>query len=684
MKKAPGKAKPRAPARPKVPVVDGADTLPPTKRKAAAVADTDLDYEMGPVAPKKQRNVRQVEPRSPRPERKTRNPNPAGPAIAAAQAIKDADAAEKAMVKEAARRKVAELDKMKQMMLAQLELAEEEEEEEEEEAAVNNIADLETMETEKFAALGGMMDDELEWAIDTFVAMSDEEDEPDSYEHKKAAKAIAAGLEAVKEQVEIEPLSPPASKNPKSKKRARGDTRDAVDALKDDVRQAKKGSGPEGSGATAFAKLQSLFPTGMDPNWRTKVNASGVHLKAAKATSGVRAGSKSSTSKKVDDGDVLGGLTDSDNVGNRPSGTASTKGTSKFLTTGVKGLNQKRVNDDVVFVESDDDDTTRRSHPVPSASKKTKAVVKTRVKPELTRKPLAAESSLVTLAASSPSPDIPIAIAATWDRDWIPTILHLLGSSLDPWEISVEQLQSVFSKVYPDVSYNLVAQGNIVMKRTRDRINNGRSSFGTLAQQVVTKFFNAESFSKLPKEKAKAKIKAYTKFALRPNGPMLWSNPESEFIRKGRPGYEEPSGFCESEFVISTLGPFVKKISNSQHDGNLVGALSMAAAAVEWMFLLRPWVLTCCCQLEKTFLMYETGEYINDGSQFSRENVSAIVADYGENVSGFSARKWERILRLCGATNASAQAPGVSAPSMQTSRRALYISSSPIKGAESD
>ncbi|KAJ7711160.1 hypothetical protein B0H14DRAFT_3524637 [Mycena olivaceomarginata] len=83
--------------------------------------------------------------------------------------------------------------------------------------------------------------------------------------------------------------------------------------------------------------------------------------------------------------------------------------------------------------------------------------------------------------------------------------------------------------------------------------------------------------------------------------------------------------------------------------------------------------------LEKTFLQFTTGEFISNGQQFSCDNVSSLVDDYINNATSFSVRKWDTILRLCGSTAAQSQPPAVSAESMSTRRRELYVPSSPVQ-----
>ncbi|KAJ6472267.1 hypothetical protein DFH09DRAFT_1475955 [Mycena vulgaris] len=659
-KKEPKRKVPTASRAPKVPVTDGETAVPSQGRKrkdpAAAV---DSDYEdSAPL--KRSRKGPTIPLRSPLPDRVKRVVNPGGPDLPPSRRTSEQVAAA-ARRKQAALDELAELEARKMTTLAQMELEEEEESSEEEYSSIKWLADHErafsksTMDTTAFAAqIGGRMDNELEQIIDDFQ-MSEEEYSLEYHQGIRNALQ-AAGFEDAEEALP----APEPVKEPKHKKRSKGDTRNAVDVAKQEIRLAKKESGGPGkeSNASKLAKLQALFPTGIDPNWRQQKLASGT--KARPATSNAKA---SGSKLRNLESNLLGGLTDHDILSSAPSRVSTTRTPSRPVTfTGAKVRTQNRLNDDVLFVDSSDDEALTSGHPAPAALKKPQPKAKARVKLEPIARALEPESS-ITVVASSPSPDIPAAITAIWDRTLIPTLLHALGSARDPWDFAVGETIDVLRTVYPTSTYEMKAPGNLVLKRARDRLNNGRSWFGTQALLVVTNFFNGQQFSELAAADAKIKIKNYVEDALRPMGPMLWSVPETEFFNVDEEGYQGPKGFGESDFIIAVFSPFLRKIANSAKDyGFLVGALGLCAAA-----------------LEKTFLMFATGEYINDGLQFSRDNVSSLVDDYLENFGDFSARKWETVITLCGVSVAKAQAPTVSAAVMSTSRRTLYISSSPVK-----
>ncbi|KAF8184553.1 hypothetical protein K438DRAFT_1974342 [Mycena galopus ATCC 62051] len=547
---------------------------------------------------------------------------------------------------------IEELHAQKVAQLAAMEVDEEDADAEHDSLVIKSIADLEKMDTAEYAALiGSRMDDELAWALDNLQPSDD--DMPYSLGlDTKYVGAISAALNAVNEAESPEPV-----RVSKPKKKAKGAIRDDVDTVKEKIRSKKDGSRLE--------KMQALYPTqptGLEADWRQRITSRGYNAEAG--TSSAKSTSGGLNLRAVPQAG-LGGLSDDDGDGIKPAMRAKFIPFAGRAATTVQGKkrNQNRANDEIFFVPDSDDEAPGPSSRAPAAPKK-KAVIKS----EAARPKLEPQSSVTIVSTPSPAPGpdtIPAVVAAAWDNAWIPTLLHLLGSRENPWEITDEEIEGAFTTVFPGVSYNLKSSGNLVMKRSRDRLNNGRSWFPTQAFMFVSKHF-IETFPNATPNDKKALIAAYVKYALRPNGPMLFLHPESEFLKKNDPGYQSASGMCESKFVIGVFAPFVKKTANSRKDyGLLASGLALSNAA-----------------LEKVFLMYQTGEFISDKTQFSRENVGSLVDDYLENINKFSQRKWEAILNLCGtAVNIG---PPVSAPSMEVSRRVLYVSSSPVKGNDSE
>ncbi|KAJ6466162.1 hypothetical protein C8R47DRAFT_1079052 [Mycena vitilis] len=617
--------------------LDSEQNVGPTKpkKKTPAAPTADSDYEEAGAAGKRGRKVVTVPPRSPLPARSTRVQSPGAPdrkkkkrtpeevAVAVAEQV-------------ALSRQIAELEKKQLAQLAQMELDDEEAEEEAQDAAM-------------------ITDNELSrprpWRVET---------EP---EHCWAGTNAPAALQSTVE-----------SRATKRKAKAKAPVRDTLESVKEELRRAR-----ENTARNQFSQLQAKFPTGLNFDWRNMqvggqvFNASTAST-ASKGTSSKNTSAGKASGSKIPDEGVFGGLSDGDLQGRRPAiGNHPPKLRVKFA---AKSRNQNRSNDHVLVLSSDDDEPPANSRQ-PGAPKKKTAPATVRVKTEPASNALQAQSSMVSVV-DTPSPDwIPTDISSVWDQLYIPTLLHFMGNSEDPWDLTVDDFVIVFSIVYPTSRYDIRVPGNLVLKRTRDRINNGRSWFGTYATLSMVKFFKTAQFTKtaegpegkdIPADEVKARIRAFVAIALQPKGLMLFTTPqvgkEPEEDEEAEPGYVAASGFCETQFVVFVLSAFVKKIATSRLNFRcLVGALALTNAA-----------------LEKTFLMFTTGELVDDGLQFSRDNVAHLVDDYTTNIKTFSLRKWDVILRLCGA--AEAQPTPVSAPAMTGNRRQLYVSSSPIRGDE--
>ncbi|KAF7371459.1 hypothetical protein MVEN_00000200 [Mycena venus] len=618
--------------------------------KAPATQPQGNESDFEEAAPtKRRRGALKVDPRSLLPGCKKRVKNPGAPDMPK----KVRTPAEVAQIKRQKVKKLQEIEELhaqKVAQLAEMEVDEEDADAEHDSLVIKSIADLEKMDTAEYAALiGSRMDDELAWALDNFQPSDDDMPYSPGLDTKYIG-AISAALNAVNEAE-----SPELVRVSKPKKKVKGAIRDDVDTVKEKIRSKKDGNRLE--------KMQALYPTALEADWRQRITSRGYN--AEPGTSSAKSTSGGSNLRAIPQQAGLGDLSDDDGDGIKPATRAKFIPFAGRAATTVQGKkrNQNRANDEIFFVLDSDDEAPGPSSRVPVAPKK-KAVIKS----EAARPKLEPQSSVTIVSTPSPAPGpdtIPAVVAAAWDNAWIPTLLHLLGSRENPWEITDEEIEDAFTTVFPGVVYNLKASGNLVMKRSRDRLNNGRSWFPTQAFLFVSKRF-VEAFPDATPNEKKALIAAYVKYALRPNGPMLFLHPESEFLKKNDHGYQSASGMCKSKFVIGVFAPFVKKTANFRKDyGLLASGLALSNAA-----------------LEKVFLMYQTGEYISDKTQFSCENVGSLVDDYLENINKFSQRKWDAILNLCGA--AVNIAPPVSAPSMEVSRRVLYVSSSPVKGNDSE
>ncbi|KAJ7219595.1 hypothetical protein GGX14DRAFT_390112 [Mycena pura] len=610
-----------------------------TKRKVPSGEAADTEYqEKIPVKRRRKAASMNIPARSPLPDRSTRVKNPGAPDLPTEHRSSE-----------------------------ELELDEEEEAEDEESTVINNITDLQMMDTERFAMHGSRVDDEAAFFLDN-LQMSDELDDPESLQKfRDSIKAAQAEFEATKASVAKTVLDSSVNEEPETeleelaqplKKKAKGHARSAIEAAKEEIIKRKEKE-RRSADEERLKRIQAKFPTkytGLDPNWRqTSSGTSGLN----KRVTGLSVATPKATK---DSNSTLGGLTDADSAGIGPAKSKAAKG----IVDAKLERNPNRVNQDVTILSSDsDDDTpapTQRAAYIQDARKKTGERPKPR---PLTRAPagpsgLELQSTVVIIPSADP---IPSEVAAYWDGAFIPTLLSVLGCSLEPWLIKPRDIESAFIAVYPNVKYDIKNMGNPLMKKARDRLNNGRSWIGSHAIAIVTRHFQGKPFTDLPTDKREAAIAKYATYALTPQGPMLFAHPAPENDPDAL-----PSGFCQSTFVIDILSAFLKKTAHScKNYGYPIGAVCLIAAA-----------------LERAFSMYTTGQLAEEAPQFSQDNVGGVVEDYLDNIKRFSDRKWVTIMQLCGVPSKADETLAVASPSLQARRRTLYVPSSPAAGSDDD
>lgn len=130
-----------------------------------------------------------------------------------------------------------------------------------------------------------------------------------------------------------------------------------------------------------------------------------------------------------------------------------------------------------------------------------------------------------------------------------------------------------------------------------DRLNEKRGWFGSEALKNVIKFFEQKEYANNP-----ATIAKYARWAIRGDGPALYSNPTPEdcILGSDQPGYivsshhmcirplvlihhsQPPDGPFESDFVNKIMTSFVGTLKGSSKtdEGFLHGALALTSIAV--------------------------------------------------------------------------------------------------------
>ncbi|KAJ7446242.1 hypothetical protein B0H11DRAFT_2421105 [Mycena galericulata] len=632
-----------------------AKAAPKAARGAAKKIKTKTDTNfVAPATAKKN----ELPPRLPNPTRDKKNFDPAAPDLdrprrtreeseaanlLEAQATKAADLLEaqattrKALIA----LRLAELEAEKIAMLAEMELDDEAEEAKEAAASVSSLSDIsdiplediQRMPTSQFAALGGSLGD-----------TPDEDDIPvdifglDIFDLDKDYETLVADK---KKQDALELHAKVVAKGKKKK----GDTRAAIDEAKEELKTKKRKSD---EGEEHGQKLKPVFPSGFVNNWRDQV-----------PTTVAAARTKTKTSVVAEPSLPLGGLTDFD--------------AGSVAPTKLKGNRQvvEIVSDD----EESDDDT-------PIGPAKAKLLPKkydpeVAVKAELPRLDLknvqrGRVGTPITTGTVTPATNvgnsggntgggptgIPNYAQARWVSDYLPTLAAKLGTLENMWDLpqgDVDFVQGVWDRVYPLSGYK-VTLGCPVYLKAKDRINDRRSFFGKRGLAVVDAFFQQKEFVGNTKM-----IARYAKYALRDDGPCIWGTPAPAGVKRGEPGYTTPEDVFTSDHVVNVFAPFIKATAGTVYNyGYFRGGLAMTLTG-----------------LERAFIMYLTGTKVNDGSPFSREQVSTLVGDYYKSVDSLSNRRWKLIMDKCRAKNLEDVAVPLSASTMESNRHQLFTPSSP-------
>ncbi|KAJ7080031.1 hypothetical protein B0H15DRAFT_804274 [Mycena belliarum] len=595
-------------------------------------------------------------PREPNPTREKRNPDPAKPDQPRSKRT-TAQVAEETTRKALMVVKLQQLEAIRISMLAEIELNEEDDEAEQEAANVTNLADIVMMPTADFAALGAPPSphpsDGDQMSIDTFhITLADlDKDYETLVEDKKKQDALDLHAKVMKG-------------GPTKKKK--GETRAAVDEAKAELKQSRKRKSDEGVDANEKAKKpKPLFPTGLSTNWRETVPTT-VDLGKAKTASVV-----------ADSSGYLGGLTDLDAQAVAPAVVKGNRKVVEILTDSDES-------------ESDVDSIKSLIRPTPRPKVKKLPAIKVERENQSTpvrrldlskiaKKVKGAPSTLIT-GAGNPVPGggsggggggvafvtgVPAFAQARWVQHFLPTVHAAIGALANPWDLpggDVKFIQDVFSQVYYDSDYR-VTLGCPVYQKTKDRINDKRSYFGRRAQAVIDIYMQGEEFLGKPK-----KVARYAKYALRDDGPSIWGIPAPAGIKKGEPGYTNPDDIFTSEHVVNVYAPYLKAAAGTVYNyGYARGALAMTLTG-----------------LERGWMKYLTGVKVDDGSQFSRDQVSVLVAEYYKSVDSLTPRRWKLILRKCAEKNQADVAMPLSASSMEPHRGALFTPSSPAAGSDDE
>ncbi|KII86161.1 hypothetical protein PLICRDRAFT_143741 [Plicaturopsis crispa FD-325 SS-3] len=456
----------------------------------------------------------------------------------------------------------------------------------------------------------------------------------------------------------------PLKMQAKKKKPVKGETRSALDAMKDTALKELSMKTPASKGKASTVpkpKATAARSSGLVRDWRNRVHAVGSEASS----------SKTKPAKPASDDDTLGlgGLDDDDASAVRP----------QFSTQA--GRSRDRNNEMVGFVSDGEESesyqpktpktqgaiatagrvASSKSKPSTSKAKAPSDVHTSGTTSRTVPSHVPSDSSSSSLVTQRSLSRLPQWAQADWNAIFLPMLYSYLGSLDNPWLLlnegdrdCIPELQAMVNTCYPEIAYRVRFNDGIYLT-AKDRVNDKRCWFGRRAIAILEKLFKTAEYNGKP-----SKIAAYAQYATRGDGPAIYGIPAPFHCadRKSRE-YTLPRDLFESPYILELLAGYLNFMKASEIDYDVPrGALALAATAIE-----------------RAFTMYHTGKQVPLG-QFSRDKTQDLVNDYMVSIQKLSDRRWSSILEKCGQ---AVGPPKTIAPALQHTRRNLYVPpSSPI------
>ncbi|KIM40549.1 hypothetical protein M413DRAFT_11439 [Hebeloma cylindrosporum] len=532
-------------------------------------------------------------------------------------------------------KQIQELEAKKMRMAAQFDIQQEEEEAAEEAAVVTHASQV-----RKNMAVKKVVRKQIEPEYD---AEDEDEEFFDMMNADGTQSEIEGGRMDINSDVEDGGREQPTKDLQRKKKPARGEVKAAIEMEKERLRGpkntddvvVKKQATDKGKSTSLTIMKRPAHLSGFQPNF--------------KSTPAPSQKTKTKPGSITPDEDY-GGLQD-DDVFSAPPETVK------------KG--NVRNNDNITYdilSSSEEDVKPKRTRKAVTATK----TPASRLRPVTTVKSEGSSPSVASTPSPSDTNALPDFITEKWTSIVLPTLYHRFFTTEETFTSFGKGTSSLHGHVIrvlkdslPNHSYQFKMK-SAVMDMAYNRCTEKRSFFGIRAVTIVDDFFKQSKYAGHPE-----RIAQYAKWAVQPNGPALWATPSPDGVSEGMEGYKRPRGLFESKFVIDTAAPLLRSMKGSAGDyGKPTGGLALAAAGVERAFSL--WL--------------PSGHRKSTKPKFSRESVGDLVGDYVVNTAKLSDKAWKRIEDAMGmhdVENSPEQDVTVAAPSLEQSRRTLFIPSSP-------
>ncbi|KAJ7800646.1 hypothetical protein B0H14DRAFT_3490504 [Mycena olivaceomarginata] len=576
-------------------------------------------------------------PRSPLPGHSKRVKNPGAPDMKRAKRTPAEVEADKAEV-DALKAQIVQLQQERLQSVAKMELAQE--------AAAKALVESTVMSKplpKKNMPLVGAsfgrreQQSELDgYDSDTPILEFDDEDfdaqEEANERIRRALKLDKAERAKVADRYNLDKL-PPLAPLLKAVKRKKGDARAAVDETKEMLTR-KREAEPYLEVDKPAKKAKSAFPSGIDKNWRDRVDI--AH--------------RGTTQKKVTKAQhqtasiPIGGLADNDMDAARPEDSRRGGGNN------------------VVEIISDDESDGTPIHAPTRAGKPSKPQIIVKAEVKSYPKKFKFESS--PLVVDSEVIGLPEFARNGWVTCFLPTWYHYIGTrGINGWDVSllgeeVVAIQQVLDLAYVGTTYQ-VKKGCPIYTTAMARLGDKRHLIGASTKKMVQAFFESPEYVGKPE-----KIARYAMWALQDTGPGWYEVPLARGVQYSAENI--PTGLFRSHFCLVPLTAFVKTTSRSKGD---FGNRFVTAAAM------------ICAGLERGFNQFVTGVMVPNGD-FSKGRVGEYAKAFTKIALQVEDFRWTKIARCC---IAQMQADGdgghllSASASMNVNRGAMALGSSPVK-----
>ncbi|KAG7086186.1 hypothetical protein E1B28_002147 [Marasmius oreades] len=227
-----------------------------------------------------------------------------------------------------------------------------------------------------------------------------------------------------------------------------------------------------------------------------------------------------------------------------------------------------------------------------------------------------------------------------WSGLVLPTARHAMFASEQPMvkfrrdEGFCAIVQEIITRTFPEMDYVCSLDRDPVLQQVYNRLNETRSGIASKVLKVVTNFFSQPKYAG-----NYTKILDYATWAgtRLEDGPAFYAKPSPRNIKPGSENYVPPSGLFESHFVIEVMKCYMAKRAKSHIDyGHPVGLIGLVRAAIKRAF--------------RYYVKSEGGppivSLIKDSEKFSEANMGKHVTAFIGYAVTLADDDWARLMEV--------------------------------------